>query len=82
MPIYEYECRRCGNQFEALVRAGEEAACPLGASPDLERLLSSFGVSSESTRQSALRSERKIQSRVQRDKAHAEAESARHSHDH
>ena len=71
-----------GNQFEALVRAGEEAACPQCASPDLERLLSSFGVSSESTRQSALRSERKIQSRVQRDKAHAEAESARHSHDH
>ena len=28
MPIYEYECRACGHQFEQLVRTGDTPACP------------------------------------------------------
>jgi putative FmdB family regulatory protein len=28
MPIYEYECRDCGEQFEALIRGKEKPACP------------------------------------------------------
>ena len=28
MPIYEYGCRDCGNQFELLVRGDESAVCP------------------------------------------------------
>lgn len=27
MPIYEFECERCGARFEELVRAGVEIAC-------------------------------------------------------
>ena len=28
MPIYEYICDGCGNEFEALVRGEEKPACP------------------------------------------------------
>lgn len=47
MPIYEYECRRCGEQFELLVLKGTVAACPACQSQELEQLLSGFSVSSE-----------------------------------
>ena len=47
MPLYEYQCRACGHDFETLVRGAEQPACPACQSHDIERLLSSFGVSSE-----------------------------------
>jgi putative FmdB family regulatory protein len=47
MPIYEYECRRCGHQFEQLVLKGTIAACPECKSRKLEQLLSAFAVSSQ-----------------------------------
>ena len=47
MPIYEYECRACGHQFELLVLKPTVAACPSCTSQDLEQLLSGFAVSSE-----------------------------------
>lgn len=53
MPIYEYRCRGCQAEFEALVRAAETPACPACASADLERLVSLFAVDSEGTRQAA-----------------------------
>jgi putative FmdB family regulatory protein len=28
MPIYEYVCRKCGQEFEALIRGQEKASCP------------------------------------------------------
>lgn len=82
MPIYEYQCRACHHRFEALVRKGDSPVCPACQSAELEKVLSSFGVSSEGTRQSHLQSERKNQARVQRDMAIAEHEAAHHSHDH
>jgi putative FmdB family regulatory protein len=82
MPIYEYQCRACHHVFEALVRTGDSPVCSACSSSDLEKLLSSFGVSSEGTRQSNLQSERKIQARTQRDKAIADHEAAHHSHEH
>jgi putative FmdB family regulatory protein len=53
MPLYEYRCRACVNEFEALVRAGDAPACPHCASTDLERLVSLFAVDSDGTRQAA-----------------------------
>ena len=55
MPIYEYRCRECGQQFEKLVRtfAAGEVNCAFCQSLNVERLLSSplirMGKSSEST---------------------------------
>lgn len=51
MPIYEYQCRQCAEQFELLVLKGTEPACPACRSRDLEQLLSGFAVSSDGIRQ-------------------------------
>ncbi len=78
MPIYEYRCLACGHQFEALVRAHDTPVCASCQSPELERLLSMFAVSSESTRQSSLSLARKKNKNVLRDKAIADQEEIDH----
>lgn len=42
MPLFEYACRDCDHQFEALVRAGETPECPSCHGSALERRLSVF----------------------------------------
>ena len=42
MPIYEYHCRGCGEDFETLVRASETPACTHCSGEDLEKKLSVF----------------------------------------
>ena len=42
MPIYEYACSRCGNEFETLVRSGTVPDCPSCHSTDLAKKLSVF----------------------------------------
>ena len=49
MPIYEYACEKCGNEFELLVRGKEKAACPKCKSVKLERKLSLPAIKSETT---------------------------------
>jgi putative FmdB family regulatory protein len=48
MPLYDFRCRACGAQFEALVREGYELVCRSCGARDLERLASgtSFSVKS------------------------------------
>jgi putative FmdB family regulatory protein len=59
MPIYEYHCRQCANEFELLVLKGSPApACPSCQSEDLEQLLSGFAVSSEGISQGRLQTAR------------------------
>jgi putative FmdB family regulatory protein len=42
MPIYEFECEKCGARFEELVSGGTEAvACVACGSGDTRRLISS-----------------------------------------
>ena len=45
MPIYEYKCNNCGNQFELLVPRVEDKprACPKCASDSTEKLMSVIG---------------------------------------
>ena len=51
MPLYEYVCKKCGQRFEALVRAGEKTVCEKCGSPEVEKLLSAFAaVSSAGSR--------------------------------
>ncbi|MBM3819655.1 MAG: zinc ribbon domain-containing protein [Acidimicrobiia bacterium] len=47
MPIYEYECRACGHQFEFLLlpTAKETPACPECHGADLEKLPTGFALS-------------------------------------
>jgi putative FmdB family regulatory protein len=79
MPIYEYECRRCGRQFEMLVLAGTVAECPSCQSRELDQLLSGFAVSSEASRQANVQAARRqhAASSNYRDQKIAEAEDIR-----
>jgi putative FmdB family regulatory protein len=78
MPLYEFECRGCGDRFELLVRGEGSPACPSCKSIDLERLLSMFAVSSEGTRSSNLDGARKAGAKERRDRKHAEIEAIQH----
>jgi putative FmdB family regulatory protein len=40
MPLYEYTCRSCQNDFEALVRSDETPACPSCGGEKLEKRFS------------------------------------------
>ena len=82
MPIYEYECRACHHQFEAIVRMSDTAACPQCQSADLERLVSLFAVDSGDTRRISRDAARRVHAKTSRDKAHAELEYDRKHHDH
>jgi putative FmdB family regulatory protein len=47
MPIYEYQCVECGEQFEKLVRSSAPAdsvTCPKCGSKNVQKKLSVFGV--------------------------------------
>lgn len=46
MPIYEYVCTRCANEFEALVRSSTVPECPKCHSTELEKMLSVFATAS------------------------------------
>jgi putative FmdB family regulatory protein len=47
MPIFEYVCKECQHQFEALVYGKERAVCPKCQSKKLEPQLSVFAVSAK-----------------------------------
>ena len=79
MPIYDYQCRNCGEQFELLVLKNTVAACPSCESQDLEQLVSSFAVSSEEKRVANVKAAREKlkNSKTYRDQKVAEADEIR-----
>jgi len=45
MPIYEYSCKKCGNEFELLVFGeGNQAACDKCGSKSVTKKFSTFAV--------------------------------------
>jgi len=42
MPLYEYACKQCNHQFEALVRGTTAPECPACHGQELERRFSVF----------------------------------------
>jgi putative FmdB family regulatory protein len=47
MPIYEYRCKKCGEEFEELVLGSDEdVACPKCAASSVERRMSAFAFKS------------------------------------
>lgn len=49
MPIFEYACRECGHAFETLVRSDTIPQCPHCQSQALDKQLSVFATTAEST---------------------------------
>ncbi len=51
MPLYDFRCRACGKEFEALVRSQDpEPKCPACESRDLQQLLSTFALDTDERR--------------------------------
>jgi putative FmdB family regulatory protein len=50
MPIYEYECKTCGDKFEVLVYSdSEKIICDKCGSEESERLMSEFATAGSSS---------------------------------
>ncbi|MCX8109923.1 MAG: zinc ribbon domain-containing protein [Syntrophorhabdaceae bacterium] len=45
MPIYEYICDKCGNEFEVIVFRDEKQSCPRCGAENPTKKMSSFGFS-------------------------------------
>jgi putative FmdB family regulatory protein len=83
MPIFEYECGKCGHQFEYLVLPTTPAAtCPSCKSRKLNQMISLCSVSSESTRENALRDGRRRNKKIGREQAHEEHKAYHAERDH
>ena len=80
MPLFDYRCRSCDHEFEALVRAGDVPACPSCNSRDLEKQLSAAAVSTDERRRESVKRERKRQIAGRKDALIAEEE-YRQKHD-
>lgn len=52
MPLYEFKCKSCGRQFEELVNnySAKKVKCPKCKSGKMEKVISSFGFTSDSGR--------------------------------
>jgi len=81
VPLFEYRCRTCEIEFEALVRGTDRPTCPSCAGTDLDRLLSLFSVDSDGTRAAARQSSLPRSRKTQLDKEVGEREEyERHRH--
>ena len=75
MPIYDFRCRSCGNEFEVLSRPQDPPiTCPACKSGDLDKLLSGFAVSSDGIRAANALDSRKRQISKNKDKLVADEE--------
>lgn len=72
MPIYEYQCRGCGRQFEQLIIHSTTPECPACQGHDLERMISLFAVNSDTTRGAALQAGQRRNAQITRDRNDAE----------
>jgi putative FmdB family regulatory protein len=80
MPLYDFRCRICHEEFERLVRGTDVVECPSCRGRDIERLLSTFALSTDERRAAAAKQSRKLQIARNRDKVIADEE-YRQKHD-
>jgi putative FmdB family regulatory protein len=82
MPMFEYSCKGCGNQFETLVRPQDAApTCPKCQSADLEKLISTPAIKSESTHALAMKAAHKRDKIAGSEKAREQREYELHHND-
>ena len=84
MPIFEYRCSACGNEFEILVlNSSPVCECPSCRSQEVEKLMSISSVSSDQTRRRASGDIRARNRALRRDHSHEEVKRMEsHAHDH
>lgn len=81
MPIYDYSCRTCSHQFEALVRHESIPTCPKCQGQDLERHFSLPAIKSESTRQLAMKAAKKRDAKQAAEANYTQREYEKHHDD-
>ena len=81
MPLYDFACRACGHEFEALVRKAEPISCPECRSDNVERLISSFALRTDERRAAVAKASRKQQMKGRREELAAEAHARLHHDD-
>ena len=82
MPIYDFQCRKCGHEFEAVVRPQDVPECPACHGRELERLLSSFAVSSpQRKREVADRQVKKAATQERKIQGERDRDAERHRHE-
>ena len=75
MPIFEYSCKSCGKEFEALVLPTTPApSCPACQSTELEKLISAPAIKSESTHGLAMKAAKKRDQKQGSEQARAQRE--------
>lgn len=84
MPIFEYRCAACGDEFELLVlNSSPVPGCTSCGSLDIEKLMSMSSMSSDKIRSRATRDIRARNRALRKDHAHEEVKRlASHAKDH
>ena len=86
MPLFDYRCQACAHEFEVLIRPASHGdptpSCPACGSDKLERLLSTFALSSrEKTQASAAAKNKKAAAIARADTAAMDREIDHHRHE-
>ena len=82
MPIFEYACKKCGKEFEALVLKTTPApSCPKCKSTELEKLISKPAIKSESTHGLAMKAAKARDKKAGSEKAREQREYELHHND-
>ncbi|HYB94087.1 MAG TPA: FmdB family zinc ribbon protein [Vicinamibacterales bacterium] len=82
MPIFEYSCKGCGKEFEALVLPTTGApSCPACQGTELEKLISSPAIKSETTHALAMKAAQKRDKKAGAEKAREQREYELHHND-
>lgn len=81
MPIYDFACKACDNQFEALVRGTSIPVCPACSSAELERLLSMPVAHTTGTHQNALKAAKRRDARQGNERVQTQLEYEAHHDD-
>ena len=82
MPIFEYACKKCAKEFEALVLPTTGAPkCPACESTELEKLISRPAIKSETTHGLAMKAAKKRDKKQGSEKAREQREYELHHND-
>ena len=86
MPLFDFRCQSCAHEFEVLIRPASHSdpppSCPACGSDKLDRLLSTFALSSrEKTQAAAAAKNKKAAAIAQADTAAMDREIDHHRHE-